>query len=258
MSTPDSPTDTVAPTGSVSPTLETPATSPPELVLSLRNVGVYYQRRRGKSRLWALEDVSLDLYKGETLGVVGRNGAGKSTLLRVLAGIIRPDRGEYVNFGYQASLLSLQLGFVAYLSGRENIMLSGMLLGMQRKEIEKRIDDIIAFAELDEFIDEPIQTYSSGMRARLGFSTAFHIDPDVLLIDEVLGVGDGQFVEKSKSVMKEKISSDKTVVMVSHNLNAIRGLCDRAVWIEDARTVAEGPADEVLEAYREFFKLPPP
>lgn len=246
---------------SIPGSLPEPSTAPApypkeDLVLSLRQVGVYYLRRRAKARHWALEDVSLDLYKGETLGVIGRNGAGKSTLLRVLAGIIQPDRGEYLNFGFKASLLSLQVGFVGYLSGRENIMMSGMLLGMHRDEIERRMDDIVEFAELGSFIDEPIETYSSGMRARLGFSTAFHIDPDVLLIDEVFGVGDGQFVEKSKAVMKDKIMSDKTVVMVSHNLNAIRGLCDRAVWIEEAKTVMEGPLEDVVEAYRKAFNLP--
>ena len=225
-------------------------------MLALRNVGVFYRRRRARANNWALKDVSLNLYKGETLGVIGRNGAGKSTLLRVLAGIIRPDRGDYVNYGYQATLLSLQVGFVGYLSGRENIILSGLLLGMHRREIEEKIDDIIAFAELEKSIDDPIQTYSSGMRARLGFSTAFFVDPDVLLIDEVLGVGDAQFVAKSKSVMQEKIRSDKTVVLVSHNANVIRGLCDRAVWIDEARTVAEGPSAEVLESYRKALKLP--
>lgn len=226
----------------------------------MRNVGVYYQRRRGggrigpSSRIWALRDVSLELYQGETLGIIGRNGAGKSTLLRLLAGIIRPDRGELINYGYRATLLSLQVGFLDYLSGRENIVLSGLLLGMHRREIEDRIDDIIEFSELGDFIDEPIQSYSSGMRARLGFATAFYVDPDVLLIDEVLGVGDAEFVAKSKAVMRERIRSDKTVVMVSHSAQVIRSLCDRAVWIEKAETRAAGPTVEVLEAYERSQK----
>lgn len=239
-----------------SPPLED-APRPEDLVLALHNTGVFYYRRKGGknsvhgNKIWALRDVSLDLYKGETLGVIGRNGAGKSTLLRILAGIIRPDRGEYVNHGYHVTLLSLQVGFLDYLSGRENVMLSGLLLGMGRKEIQSRLGAIIEFAELEDFIDEPIQSYSSGMRARLGFATAFHVDSDVLLIDEVLGVGDAEFVEKSKKVMRERIRSDKTVVLVSHSARVIRSLCDRVVWIEKGATKSFGPAEEVVEAYLE-------
>lgn len=203
---------------------------------------------------WAIKDLSMELWRGETLGVVGRNGAGKSTLLRLLAGITRPDVGEYVNHGYQATLLSLQVGFVPHLSGRENVMLSGLLLGLQRKEIEERMADIVAFAELEDFINQPIQTYSSGMRARLGFSTAFYVDPDILLIDEVLGVGDAAFVKKSKKVMREKISSDTTVVLVSHSASAIRSVCDRAVWIDGGRVQLDGDTEEVLAAYDDWGK----
>lgn len=231
--------------------VETP--HPREIVLALDHVGVYYQRR-GSTPHWALEDISLSLSKGETLGVIGRNGAGKSTLLRLLAGIIRPDRGKYINNGYQASLLSLQVGFVGHLSGRENIILSGLLLGMNLRGIKEKIDEVIEFAELEEFIDEPIETYSSGMKARLGFSAAFHVDPDILLIDEVLGVGDAEFVEKSKEVMRKRIRSDKTVVLVSHNANVVRALCDRSVWIDKGRSVAEGRTTEVLEKYETYLK----
>jgi len=219
-------------------------------------VGVYYRRRTGllsrrRVEFWALKEVSLDLYVGETLGVVGRNGAGKSTLLRLLAGIIRPDRGTLETHGFQATLLSLQVGFVDYLTGRENVVISGLLLGMTRTEVEEKMDSIVAFAELEEFIDEPIQTYSSGMRARLGFSTAVHVEPDILLIDETLGVGDAEFQEKSKRVMQEKMRSDRTVVLVSHSLGLIRSVCDRVVWIEQGRTQMEGDPEEVLRAYRE-------
>lgn len=221
-------------------------------VLTLRNVGVFYQRRRilgSGAKMWALRDVSMTVYQGETLGVIGRNGAGKSTLLRLLAGILLPDRGTLTNHGYQVSLLSLQVGFVQHLSGRENVMLSGLLLGMPRSEIASKMESIISFAELDAFIDEPIATYSAGMRARLGFSIAFHVDPAVLLVDEVLGVGDAEFAEKSKKVMKEKIRSDKTVILVSHSTETIRSLCDRAVWIHKGKSLKEGPTDEVLDAY---------
>jgi lipopolysaccharide transport system ATP-binding protein len=231
-----------------------PLADGPSVAIELRNVGVCYRRRRGLmtrrgSAFWALRDVSLVLHRGETLGVIGRNGAGKSTLLRLLAGITRPDRGEIVDRGFQAALLSLQVGFVQYLSGRENVMLSGLLLGLKRREIAERMDEIVRFAELEEFIDEPIQSYSSGMRARLGFSTAIHVDPDILLIDEVFGVGDAGFVEKSKALMREKIRSDLTVVIVSHSSGAVADLCDRVVWIDAGRVVAEGSTVEVLGAY---------
>lgn len=228
-------------------------------MLELRDVGVCYRRRSGflgrrGTEFWALEGLSMSLYRGETLGVVGRNGAGKSTLLRLLAGITRPDRGELVNHGYQATLLSLQVGFVGHLSGRENIMLSGLLLGLDRREIAARTDDIVRFAELEDFIDQPIQTYSSGMRARLGFSTAFHVDPDILLIDEVLGVGDAGFVKKSKAVMREKIRSDKTVVIVSHSASSIRSLCDRVIWVHDGRVQDDGLPQSVLRRYVDWVE----
>jgi lipopolysaccharide transport system ATP-binding protein len=240
------------------------STGPPRtgaVALELDHVGVAYRRRRGLLRspqpaFWAIENLSLRLYVGETLGVIGRNGAGKSTLLRLLAGIIRPNRGRYVDFGYQATLLSLQVGFVPYLSGRENVILSALLLGLKRSEVEERMPEIVAFAELEEFIDEPIQTYSSGMRARLGFSTAFHVSPDILLIDETLGVGDAAFVEKSKAVMRDRIRSETTVVLVSHSTTEIHSLCDRVIWIERGRQMMEGRTEEVLDAYTRWVRQP--
>jgi lipopolysaccharide transport system ATP-binding protein len=222
-------------------------------LLMLESVGVSYRRRVGfnhQPAFWALENVSLEIYRGETLGVIGRNGMGKSTLLRLLAGIINPDRGT-VQFDSPChiSLLSLQVGFIPQLTGRENAVLSGMLLGMRRKEIEARMDKIIDFAELGDFFDQPISTYSTGMRARLGFSVAFQADPDVLLIDEVFGVGDAEFREKSTRAMRQKIRSNRTVVLVSHSPQMIRNLCDRVVWIEKGRTWLEGDPDTVLTAY---------
>lgn len=221
-------------------------------ILSLANVGVSYQKRTGFftwKRFWALKDVSLELYHGETLGIIGRNGAGKSTLLRLLAGIIVPERGRIARNEYRASLLSLQVGFIPYLTGRENAILSGMLLGLRRREIEAKIDEIIAFAELESFIDEQVQTYSTGMRARLGFAVAFQVDPDILLVDEVLGVGDAEFKKKSTGAMREKIRSNMTVVLVSHDPQTIKELCDRVVWIEEGQTVEEGNAELVLRSY---------
>lgn len=228
-----------------------------EPIVSLRHVGVSFWRRASflqRKRFWALNDVSFDLYHGETLGIIGRNGAGKSTLLRVLAGIIAPDIGSFSNQGYNASLLSLQLGFIPHLSGRHNAILSGMLLGVPKRVIEARMDEIIRFAELDKFIDQPVTSYSAGMKARLGFATAFQADPDILLIDEVLGVGDNAFQAKSSKAMREKIRSNKTVVLVSHNLPVLRNLCDRAVWIEQGISRAEGDVTTVLQAYNAYLQ----
>ena len=228
---------------------------------SLRHVGVKYQTRNrfsGANVRWALKDISFDVLHGETLGILGRNGAGKSTLLRLLAGIIGPDRGKIVTDGSRATLLSLQVGFLAHLTGRENAVLSGILLGMSRREVEARLDEIIAFSELGELIDEPLSTYSSGMRARLGFSVAFQANPDILLVDEVLGVGDLEFRQKSSNKMRELMRSDKTVVLVSHSPATLRELCDRLVWIQDGRSVAAGPVDEILAAYQAAIPATPP
>lgn len=223
-------------------------------ILSLDHVGLYYSRRQGiwkRSRFWALQDVSFDLYAGETLGVIGKNGVGKSTLLRVLAGIIAPNTGKVVAHrpGLRISLISLGAGFIPFLSGRENAILSGMMLGATKKEIRSRMADIVAFSELNGFFDEPVNTYSTGMRARLGFSVAYYVDPDVILLDEVLGVGDEAFRNKSTAAMKERIKTEKTVVMVSHNVPLLREICDRIVWIEDGKTKAQGKVSEVLDAY---------
>jgi len=221
-------------------------------VISLQHVGVSYWRRRGpfrRSRFWALRDVTFDLLYGETLGIIGRNGAGKSTLLRILARIIEPDRGTCEALDVHAALLSLKLGFVPHLSGRENALLSGMLQGMRRAEITSRLEAIVEFADLHDFIDQPIATYSSGMLARLAFAVAFQVQPEVLLIDEVWGVGDADFRQKSRRVMREMVSSRRTVVLVTHNLDLVRRFCDRAVWIDGGATRAVGAPDAVIAAY---------
>ena len=223
-------------------------------ILQLSRVGVFYRRKKGmfhSELFWALHDVSFNLYAGETLGVIGRNGAGKSTLLQLLAGILEPDRGDKIAKPLRISLLSLQAGFLGHLNGWQNAVLSCMLLGLKRDEIEACKEEILAFSELGDFIYQPVRSYSTGMRARLGFSVAFQIQPDVLLLDEVLGVGDEAFREKSSTAMRNRIRSDATIVLVSHNAPTIERLCDRVVWIDDGRSVMEGKPDEVLSAYND-------
>ena len=200
--------------------------------------------------IWALKNVSFEVKRGEVVGVIGRNGAGKSTLLRVIAGILRPDRGSIDDQGNRAELLTLQAGFNIHLSGRENILLSGVLMGMPRKAIKAKVDQIVEQAELQDFVDEPVKTYSSGMRTRLGFCTAFAISPDILLIDEVLGVGDAKFAEKSARMIQERIATNRTAVIVSHSEHKLKDLCDRVIWIEAGKTKMTGSPDEVLAAYQ--------
>lgn len=223
-----------------------------EVLISLQNISMHYTVRAGMFK-WIkhtpLNNISFDLHRGETVGVIGRNGVGKSTLLRIIAGILEPDAGRIINHGARVSLLSLGVGFVQHLTGRQNAMLSGMLLGLKKSEISHRMDAIIDFAGLNQFIDQPLHTYSSGMRARLGFSVAIQVDPEVMLIDEVLGVGDEEFRIKSTAEMKRLIKSDKTVVLVSHNMNTIRELCDRVVWIENGIVKQIGEMPEILKNY---------
>ena len=229
----------------------------PEALISLRNIGLSYWLKAGlfhRKKFWAIKDISFDLFKGDSIAIIGKNGVGKSTLLRLLAGVMGPDRGKIVFNGVSTSLLSLNLGFVPYLSGRENAILGGMFQGLTKGEIEAKLDEIIAFADLEDFMDQPISTYSSGMVARLGFSVAFQLRPDVLLVDEVIGVGDAAFQEKSKQVMKERIKAkDTTIVLVSHSVSDIRELCNRVIWIEDHVVQADGPTEEVLHDYGIFL-----
>ena len=231
-----------------------------EPIIRLENVGVAFnaQLRVGSSRFWALEDVSLSLSRGERLGVVGRNGSGKSTLLRTIAGIITPDRGRLTRAPVSCQLLSLALGFVPHLSGRDNAVLSGLMLGLRRREILQRLAAIHEFSELGDFFDQPISSYSTGMQMRLGFSVAMQVEPDVLLIDEVLAVGDAEFQQKSGAALRERIDSGTTVVFVSHGDAQIHQICDRALWIEHGRSMMQGPVDAVLAAYHAAPPPPPP
>ena len=222
-----------------------------DVVIELEHVGVAFhaQRSIGGGRYWALEDVNLQLRRGERLGVIGRNGAGKSTLLRVLAGVLVPDRGRVRRKHVSCQLMSLSLGFVPHLSGRDNAVLSGLLLGLRRREIAARLPAIREFSELGDFFEQPIATYSAGMSMRLAFSVAMQVEPDVLLIDEVLSVGDSEFQEKSGAALRERMREGHTVVLVSHDENQIAERCDRVLWIEHGRSVLEGDRDEVFAAY---------
>jgi len=229
-----------------------------EPIIRLENVGVAFnaQLRVGSPRFWALEDVSLSLQRGERLGVVGRNGSGKSTLLRTIAGIITPDRGRLTRAPVSCQLLSLALGFVPHLSGRDNAMLSGLMLGLRRREILQRLAAIHEFSELGDFFDQPISSYSTGMQMRLGFSVAIQVEPDVLLIDEVLAVGDAEFQQKSGAALRERINSGTTVVFVSHGDAQVHQICDRALWIEHGRSMMEGSVEAVLAAYHAAQQTP--
>jgi lipopolysaccharide transport system ATP-binding protein len=222
-----------------------------DALITLENVGVAFnaQLRVGSPRFWALEDVSFVLKRGQRLGVIGRNGAGKSTLLRTLAGIIEPDRGRLTRARVTCQLLSLSVGFMQHLSGRDNAILSGLMLGLRRRDILQRLPKILEFSELGAFFEQPISSYSTGMLMRLGFSVALQVEPDVLLIDEVLAVGDADFQEKSGAALRERIHGGTTVVFVSHGDEQVRQVCDRVVWIEHGRSVMEGAVDDVLKAY---------
>jgi lipopolysaccharide transport system ATP-binding protein len=225
------------------------------LIYSARSISVCYKTRAGilkSADHWVLKELNLDIYKGESLAIVGRNGAGKSTLMKLIAGIISPDNGDSSLYSENATLLSLQAGFMPQISGRENIYLSGLLLGLTKAKIDLKLSDIISYADIGDFIDKPVGTYSSGMKARLGFAVALYSDPEMVLIDEVLGVGDSEFKEKSSAAIHEMVKSDHTVVFVSHNPEIVRELCDRAVWLENGKVVLDSTPDEVLNYYDKF------
>ncbi|MCC7517544.1 MAG: ABC transporter ATP-binding protein [Pseudomonadales bacterium] len=226
-----------------------------EAALSLDRVAFSYNARR----LWRkgtdaiLQDVSFDIKKGEVLGVIGKNGSGKSTLMKVIAGIVKPDSGDVVSRVKNVQLLSLQLGFIQELTGRENAVLSALLLGMRRKDIEERMADLIGFSELGEYIDRPLNTYSSGMRARLGFSVTCQADPDILLIDEAFSVGDAGFRKKSKAVIEERMNTDRSFVLVSHSESMLREYCSRTLWLDAGKVRMIGDTDSILKAYANEF-----
>lgn len=203
----------------------------------------------------AIRGVDFEVQTGEIFGIIGKNGSGKSTLLRALANIFSPDEGSIDLHGHSVSLLAIGVGFKSELTGRENIMLSGMLIGFSEKQILERMEEIIEFSELGEFIDMPVRTYSSGMYSKLAFSVTAILETDIILIDEVLSVGDEKFKKKSYNKMKSLISQrNRTVVIVSHNLNTLEELCNRVMWLHDGKIMDIGKPERILKDYREFMK----
>lgn len=215
---------------------------------SLKSLLLFWQRRP-KTRIRVLDGLSFTVARGETLAVVGRNGAGKSTLLSLLARIYRPDTGTVRVNGRLAPLLELGAGFHPDLSGRENVVFNAVILGLTRKQVAARMDEIIAFSELGAQIDAPVRTYSSGMTARLGFAVATHVDADVLLVDEVLAVGDFDFERKCYARIDEFRRAGGTILLVSHQAETVRRFADRAIFLQHGKILAEGPPDHVLERY---------
>lgn len=226
--------------------------------VTFKNVGMFYPKMpsifkiNSKEGHWALRDVSFSIDHGDVLGVIGNNGAGKSTTLALITGIIKATIGEVDTHGSNAALLSINSGFVPSLSGRKNIVLLGLSLGIEKAKIYEAMASIIEFSELGEFIDEPVETYSSGMKTRLGFSTAIMLQPEILLIDEVLGVGDRNFKKKSSDVMTKKLAGNSTAVIVSHSEKTILDHCNKALWIEKGIGMAFGKTDDVMKEYIDF------
>jgi ABC-type polysaccharide/polyol phosphate transport system ATPase subunit len=238
------------------------------VVIELQGVGIEFKKRgahkprtlggklhslfRGTKRIesfWALKDVSFSVQEGDILGVIGKNGAGKSTLLKLLTGVLYPDVGLVDVRGRVSSILTLGAGFLPDLTGRDNIYLNGMYLGLKKKEIDELYVQIVSFAELDGFIHNQVRYYSSGMKARLGFSIAVHVEPDILVIDEVLGAGDKDFRKKAEKKMREFMEKAKSIVIASHNTNLIMEMCNKCLWLEEGTAGAFGPAADVVKQY---------
>jgi len=212
-------------------------------------------RRVVAEDFWALRDVSFEVYEGETFGLIGENGSGKSTMLKCLTKILRPNHGSVAVHGKVSALLELGAGFHHELSGRENVFLNGAILGLSQKELRRRFDEIVDFAGIGDFIDEPVKNYSSGMYVRLGFSVAINVDPDVLLVDEVLAVGDEAFQRKCNEKFAELRNNGKTIVLVSHGMSSVQNLCDRVAWFSHGHLMQVGPPNEVIEAYVETVQV---
>jgi ABC-type polysaccharide/polyol phosphate transport system ATPase subunit len=224
----------------------------PTFKSTLRRLG---RRERIVHEIEAVKDVSFEIQHGTVLGVVGANGAGKSTLVRTIAGILPPTTGRVEVFGRVSTLLALGVGFNKDLTGRDNVRLGGLAAGLDRAHLEAKYDDIVRFAELGDFMDLPMRTYSSGMYGRLGFAVAVHMDPDILLIDEALSVGDARFRRKSADKMRELVENARTIVLVSHALGTVRELCDQAIWLDHGVLRMWDEPDAVIDAYTEFLEV---
>ncbi len=218
---------------------------------SLKN----YMIQRAKNKISyrefnALSDINFEVYKGEVVGIVGLNGAGKSTLFKIIAGVLKPTRGQIIKYGSVAPLIELGAGFNGELSGIENIYLNGLLLGYSKKFIKDKMEEIIAFADIGDFIYNPVNNYSSGMKARLGFAIATAVQPDILIVDEVLSVGDFKFKEKCEKRIQQMIASGTTVLIVSHSMGLIEKICNRVVWLEKGKIKSIGKTKEICEQYK--------
>lgn len=211
-------------------------------------------RHREREMVVAVDDVSVDILKGEAFGIIGANGAGKSTLLKVFAKTLRPDDGTINVYGRTSTLLQLGVGFNAELSGRRNVYLGGLASGLRKAEIDELFDEIVEYADLGDAIDRAVKTYSSGMFARLAFSVAMAIEPNILLLDEVLAVGDEAFREKSMQAMSDLLDRAGTIVFVSHSLPVVKDFCDRVMWMREGRVERVGPAAEVADRYRQWVR----
>lgn len=217
-----------------------------EYVIKLLKRELRYQE------FWALRDVSFEVEKGDKLGILGLNGAGKSTLLKVIAGVMKPTEGNIKIKGKIVPLFALGSGFSPDYTGRENIYLKGALLGYSRRFLDEKYDEIVEFSELGEFIEVPLKNYSSGMKSRLAFSIATMVEPEILILDEVLAVGDAKFRQKSQHRMQSFLNKDTTVLFVSHSLAQVKKLCNKAIWLKNGKIVAQGPADEVCNLYNDW------
>ena len=216
---------------------------------TLKERMLFFARNKRREKREVLKDINLEIKKGETVALIGVNGSGKSTLLKLMTQIIFPNKGTIETKGKLTSLLELGAGFHPDFSGRENIYFNSSIFGLTKKEIDARLDQIIEFSELKDFIDNPVRTYSSGMYMRLAFSVAINVDADILLIDEILSVGDQHFQEKCFNKMRELKKEGKTMVFVTHSMESVKNLCDRAVWLYDGRVRMDGNTDEVVKEY---------
>jgi ABC-type polysaccharide/polyol phosphate transport system ATPase subunit len=213
------------------------------------------RRERVVKEVKALRNVTFDVPHGRVMGVIGANGAGKSTLMRTVAGILAPSTGRIEVTGRVSTLLALGVGFNSALSGKENVTLGGLAAGLSRAQIKEKYDEITAFAELEEFMDMPMRTYSSGMYSRLAFAVAVHMDPDILIIDEALSAGDAHFKKKAQEKMDELVAKARTMLVVSHALGTIKELCDEAIWLHKGELIRRGEPDEIIAAYTKFLQV---